>query len=114
MTATATTQTPPLTGPFAPAALGADGDWVQEALDGALGRGWSTAATLGQDRRGLRDALLSATAGGKRLRPRLVAAVHHALGGTATEALSHVAAAVELLHTAFVVHDDVIDRDETR
>jgi geranylgeranyl pyrophosphate synthase len=91
-----------------------DGDWVQEALDTALTSGWSTASALGEDHRGLREALLSATAGGKRLRPRLVAGVHDALGGTATEALAQVAAAVELLHTAFVVHDDVIDRDQTR
>jgi geranylgeranyl pyrophosphate synthase len=91
-----------------------DDDWLQSALDEVLDTGPLAAPALGEDHRRLREALLAASAGGKRFRPRLVAAVHDVLGGTATGALAHVAAAVELLHTAFVVHDDVIDRDQTR
>jgi geranylgeranyl diphosphate synthase type II len=58
--------------------------------------------------------LRAATAGGKRTRPNLVLQVHTALGGDNVGATIDVAAAYELLHTALIVHDDVIDRDWTR
>ncbi len=52
-------------------------------------------------------------AGGKRIRPLLVA-----LNGLAfsadTEELAELGAAAELVHTATLLHDDVIDRGETR
>jgi len=54
------------------------------------------------------------TVGGKRFRPRMVMAAYQALGGTDTEAAAYVGAAFELLHTALIVHDDVIDHDFTR
>src|SRR4051812_46590136 len=57
---------------------------------------------------------MAATEGGKRFRPALVTAAHGALGGTRPAAAAEVGAAVELLHTAFVIHDDVIDGDEMR
>jgi geranylgeranyl diphosphate synthase, type II len=60
------------------------------------------------------DALELATEGGKRFRPLLLVSVHEALGGTDVEVAAEVAAAMELLHTAFVVHDDVIDGDRVR
>jgi geranylgeranyl diphosphate synthase type II len=44
----------------------------------------------------------------------MVFAAYDALGGTDTEAAACVGAAFELLHTALIVHDDVIDRDFTR
>ena len=59
-------------------------------------------------------ALESNTAGGKRFRPRMVMAAYQALGGEDTEAAAYVGAAFELMHTALIVHDDVIDRDFTR
>ncbi|GAA4678619.1 polyprenyl synthetase family protein [Frondihabitans cladoniiphilus] len=52
--------------------------------------------------------------GGKRFRPRLVIAAYEALGGEDREACARVGAAFELLHTALIVHDDVIDRDFSR
>lgn len=57
---------------------------------------------------------LEAVIGGKLLRPRLVAAAYLGSGGTDVDAAAHVAAAHELLHTAMVVHDDVLDHDEVR
>ncbi|GAA5116480.1 polyprenyl synthetase family protein [Alloalcanivorax gelatiniphagus] len=60
------------------------------------------------------EALASATEGGKRFRPALVVATHDALGGALPAAAAEVGAAVELLHTAFVIHDDVIDGDHLR
>jgi geranylgeranyl diphosphate synthase, type II len=58
--------------------------------------------------------LRRATAGGKRFRPRMVMLAYTELGGDDVRAAAHVAAAYELLHTALVVHDDVIDRDWSR
>jgi octaprenyl-diphosphate synthase len=51
--------------------------------------------------------------GGKRLRP-LVALLSGKFGDYRPEPLICLAAAVELLHTASLVHDDVIDRSSTR
>jgi geranylgeranyl pyrophosphate synthase len=52
-------------------------------------------------------------AGGKRLRARLALAACHALGGYAEDAIDW-AAAVELLHNASLIHDDIQDGDRTR
>ena len=58
--------------------------------------------------------LESNTIGGKRFRPRMVMGAYQALGGDDIEAAAYVGAAFELLHTALIVHDDVIDRDFVR
>lgn len=58
--------------------------------------------------------LRKASMGGKRFRPRMVLTAYAGMGGTDAHAGAHVAAAYELLHTALVVHDDVIDRDWSR
>jgi geranylgeranyl diphosphate synthase type II len=58
--------------------------------------------------------LAAATKGGKRFRPTLLLGTYRAYGGTDDRLAATVAGAVELLHTAFVVHDDVIDGDQTR
>jgi len=52
--------------------------------------------------------------GGKLLRPRLLLAAHGAFTDGGTEAAVPAAAALELLHLAFLLHDDVIDRDLVR
>lgn len=67
----------------------------------------------------LADALAAARQGGKRLRPRMVEHAAACFGGDGRSAVdpaavAAVADAVEWLHTAFVVHDDVIDRDDVR
>jgi geranylgeranyl pyrophosphate synthase len=51
--------------------------------------------------------------GGKRLRARLALAACEALGGRAEDAIDW-AAAVELLHNASLIHDDIQDGDRTR
>jgi geranylgeranyl diphosphate synthase, type II len=51
--------------------------------------------------------------GGKGLRPALCLATFEAFGGSAAQALPS-AAALELLHTAFLVHDDIEDASELR
>jgi geranylgeranyl pyrophosphate synthase len=51
------------------------------------------------------------SAGGKRLRPMLV---YICAGGAAADAVLCAGVAVELLHAATLVHDDVLDRAELR
>ena len=53
------------------------------------------------------------SAGGKRLRPMITLAAAHAVGeaGHSTHAL---AAAVEFIHTATLLHDDVVDESDLR
>ncbi|NJE55424.1 polyprenyl synthetase family protein [Thermococcus sp. 21S9] len=51
--------------------------------------------------------------GGKRIRPRITLAVAEGLGLDESDALD-LASAIELIHTASLVHDDVIDLAEKR
>ena len=52
--------------------------------------------------------------GGKRVRPLLMAVADRALGAADTRPIASLAAAFQLIHTATLVHDDVIDHAETR
>ena len=52
-------------------------------------------------------------AGGKRLRPRITLLAAEACGGKAVEHL-HLAAYMELIHVATLIHDDVVDNAQTR
>jgi octaprenyl-diphosphate synthase len=53
--------------------------------------------------------------GGKRLRPRILVLSYAACGGLdVTRELLEAAAGMELIHTATLVHDDIIDRGERR
>src|SRR5690242_8790661 len=57
-------------------------------------------------------------AGGKRIRPTVVLLVFHAAGGDRPQARRddaiEAAVALELIHSATLLHDDIIDRGETR
>ncbi len=53
-------------------------------------------------------------AGGKRIRPRLLLLSYLALGGGDLEYVAKPAAAIELMHTASVVHDDINDHGVVR
>lgn len=53
-------------------------------------------------------------AGGKRLRPRLVLLAHQAVGGQNIQEVIPLAAAVEIIHTATLVHDDINDHGTLR
>ena len=87
---------------------------TDEALHHLLDDGRARAALIDPEHARLWDALCVATEGGKRFRPALVVAAHDALGGGRSAAAAEVGAAIELLHTAFVIHDDVIDGDHVR
>ena len=90
----------------------------QAQVDAVLDRFFSLArmraGPLGPEYVALWDALETNTSGGKRMRPRMVFAAYQALGGSDLEAAAYIGAAFELLHTALIVHDDVIDRDFSR
>ncbi len=51
--------------------------------------------------------------GGKRLRPRLLLSFNEVFGGDSERAI-RAAASVELLHNFTLIHDDIMDKDETR
>jgi len=87
---------------------------ADQALHALLREGRSRASVIGDDHTALWDALERATSGGKRFRPALLQAIHDGLGGSRPEAAARVGAAIELLHSAFIVHDDVIDGDDIR
>lgn len=72
------------------------------------------AATINPRYLNLWETLEKCTLGGKRFRPRMVLTPYIQLGGTDLDAAAHVGAAFELLHTALIVHDDVIDLDFVR
>jgi octaprenyl-diphosphate synthase len=76
---------------------------------------WRVAEVLGSTYARLTEAARYAcSTGGKRVRPLLMAAAHRALGATSTQPIHSLAAAFQLIHTATLVHDDVIDHAETR
>ena len=88
------------------AGLAAVGDALDAFIDGAVAS--TPAATT------LWEEVRRASSGGKKVRPRLLLTAHAALGGVETRAATRAAAGFELLHTAFLIHDDVIDRDWAR
>jgi octaprenyl-diphosphate synthase len=53
-------------------------------------------------------------AGGKRLRPMLTVAAALAFGATRAAAQTNFAAAVEFMHNATLLHDDVVDESDMR
>ncbi|WP_030231960.1 family 2 encapsulin nanocompartment cargo protein polyprenyl transferase [Streptomyces sp. NRRL S-350] len=59
------------------------------------------------------DGTAATAPAGKAIRPAMVLAATQALGGTPGQAAA-AAAAVELVHNFTLLHDDVIDRDDTR
>lgn len=87
---------------------------LQDELDRFVAEGLDKAVGHGEDYVELWRALGRATAAGKRFRPALMMAAYHAYGGSDDEMAGRVAAGLELLHTAFVIHDDVIDGDLVR
>lgn len=87
---------------------------VERELDVLMQSGADRSGPLGAEHRELWDALVRATRGGKRFRPALVLAAHDTLDGTAHRAAARTGAALEILHTSFIVHDDVIDGDNHR
>ena len=91
-----------------------DSTTVDAILDDFFRAALARSAAYGADYTDLWASLQRASQGGKRFRPALLTGIYRHLGGADETLAGTVAAAVELLHTAFVVHDDVIDHDEMR
>jgi geranylgeranyl diphosphate synthase type II len=87
---------------------------VDAALDGFLAERISRASTVGPSCRRLWERIGLACSGGKRIRPRLLLLAHNTLGGDAHDDAVTASVAFELLHTAFLLHDDVLDGDLVR
>ena len=52
--------------------------------------------------------------GGKRVRPMVTLLAYLAFGGKHTRDIVDIATAIELIHTATLLHDDILDGAETR
>src|ERR671912_1322933 len=61
----------------------------------------------------IEPALVALTSGGKRLRPLLLVLSAH-MGKPERDDLLQAAAAIEVLHTATLIHDDIVDGAESR
>jgi geranylgeranyl pyrophosphate synthase/uncharacterized protein with NAD-binding domain and iron-sulfur cluster len=84
--------------------------WYRKKLDGTLAASVPTLEPQRHLYALVRDFLERA---GKGLRPALCIATTRALGGRAEDALPS-AAGIEMLHNAFLVHDDIEDGSESR
>lgn len=89
-------------------------DQVESVLAGFFASAKRRAGGMGPAYQRLWAALEDSARGGKRLRPRLVMTSFNGLSGHNTTGAATVAAAFEMLHTALVIHDDVIDHDTQR
>jgi geranylgeranyl diphosphate synthase type I len=88
---------------------------VDAALVGFLGEVRAELAEADPAAAVLADELLRLVrAGGKRIRPALCYWGHRAAGGADGEPIVRAAAALELLHTFALIHDDVMDRTPSR
>ncbi|GAA2022091.1 polyprenyl synthetase family protein [Agromyces tropicus] len=95
---------------------------MPELLDAAIDGELRTFFADARDRAGaygthyeaLWESIELQSSGGKRIRPRLVWSAYRGFGGTERPLATRVALAFELLHTAFLIHDDLIDRDTVR
>ena len=98
-----------------PAALAQVNELVPALVRDLTDIDWRLHQVLGSTYAQLTEAARYAcSAGGKRVRPLLMAVAHRSLGATSTQPIHSLAAAFQLIHTATLVHDDVIDHAETR
>lgn len=89
-------------------------DQIELRIGAYFDRSSERAAGHSPQYRELWHRLRNATSGGKRLRPRLLLTTYLHLGGCPLEPAVEMATATELLHTALLLHDDVIDGDLKR
>ncbi len=87
---------------------------VFKTIDEHVSSGMGELPSAGADYRNLWQSLGDQFGGGKNLRPSLTLAAYGGLGGDDPEAAVPVAAAMEMLHIAMLIHDDIIDHDEQR
>jgi geranylgeranyl diphosphate synthase type I len=89
-------------------------DRVQAVLDGELSRHRRHLEDISDDLLPLVDELAAMTRGGKRLRPAFCYWGYRGAGAPDSEAIVRASTSLELLHAAALIHDDVMDRADTR
>jgi geranylgeranyl diphosphate synthase type I len=88
---------------------------VDDALEAFLADRRREAVAIAPEAAELVDELLRVVrAGGKRIRPAFCYWGYRAAGGLDGAAIWRAAAALELLHTMALIHDDVLDRSDER
>ena len=87
---------------------------VQKCLDDFLARQVPDLDEVSADLVPLVDALTDLVAGGKRLRPAFCYWGWRGAGGADREEIVRAATALELLQACALIHDDVMDRSDTR
>lgn len=87
---------------------------VFAAIDEYVCAAMSELPSAGVDYRNLWQSIGDQFGGGKSLRPSLTLAAYSALSGDEDDAVVPVAAAMEMLHAAMLIHDDILDHDEVR
>lgn len=87
---------------------------VRSVLDEHVTAAMAELPEAGADYRNLWGGIGDQLEGGKFLRPKLFLATYAGLGGQEDEAVAPVAASMEMLHLAMLIHDDILDRDEVR
>jgi geranylgeranyl pyrophosphate synthase len=103
-----------IVGPNAPAVEGLDSPVLEEAfetIDEVEGLLAGVAEGAPPDL--VAPALVALTSGGKRLRPLLLVLSAH-MGEPEREDLLQAASAIEVLHTATLIHDDIVDGAQSR
>jgi geranylgeranyl diphosphate synthase, type I len=109
------TERPSAEPPVVSAALDHARRRVDPALERFLADRRAELAALGPEAAVLVDELRRLIgAGGKRIRPALCLWAYRACGGSDEIPVAKAAAALELLHTFALVHDDVMDRTDER
>ena len=99
----------------ASAALEAVREPVNVFLERFLGDRRAELAAVAPDAVDLVDEIVRLVrAGGKRLRPALCSWAYRAAGGAQAGSIVRAGAALELLHTSAIVHDDLMDRSAER
>ena len=88
---------------------------VEHYLNSYLHKQLDEAKRLNSDYANLWEVIIDLNAaGGKRIRPYMTMLSYRAFGGVEYKAVLPIASAMELLHCAMLVHDDIIDRDYVR
>ncbi|MBM6589192.1 polyprenyl synthetase family protein [Brevibacterium sp. RIT 803] len=96
------------------APIGAVAFSFEDRLAQVLAEGRKRSRTFSAQYGQLWGSLTRMATGGKLIRPRLLLDAHSALGGMNERAAVDAACAMQLLHIALVIHDDVIDNDTIR
>ena len=87
---------------------------VQQAIDGQVAGAAEALAAIGAETTPLVTAVSGLLSGGKGLRAGFLYWGYRAAGGSDSDALVRLAASMEFFQAAALLHDDVMDRSDTR